>query len=895
MNMCNHDRRNSSEVVIFIVICLPSSLTSTIQCTRLNGSSIVEHNKWLTLDVYPHVVVDCKSRGMSRVPKLNANDVTELDLSKNNIATIYENDFVNMTELRILVLASSSVKELHDNCFIKLTRLEQLALHDNDIKTFQPAAFAGLHALRVLTLSSNYMTSYPTEFVPHTPQLRVLSLGAIVNTTIPAEYTSLTYLEVLDFYKGSSGFGEITAAMFDNIRKSNVSTLSFRNLRDTPHVEPGAFSNLPNVRSLVLSCNIKLSSQHVMTSLGTTMNTSVDTVVLDGLHGENAMFKTSDFCSPFWRHVKRLSVQSVNLIAFDYHQLSCLKNMQQLNINYNPLFGDIAYKENPLELMSNLRKLSISHRTWPRYNFNRAFCDDQYYMLDVNAYFPVEPPVLRQTTVSTPSNTVPCSSPPLQIGAGRFPSSLEFLELADFEWNSPHSITGSACLDHVHLRFLNLSMNKFAKVLCSGCHLGGVNRIEVLDLSHGALELITSEFTHSFVNLRFFNLSHNALVDSGSDFWDSFSRLRHLEDINMSHNKLRRINPLAFKHCTHLKLINLANNELIDIDLHKDSLKVLEYLDLSGNRLISLSDTFMLKLDEMVRVPLLRLDLQREMFICNCDSLSFLRWTRKKHVELVSKERLTCSSGDIRNKSLNDIDLEDIELGCRMPSVLPIVVPVVAVVVFICSFALLARYHRWYIKYHLALCWLRESITYPSTQDKQYDAMVLYLMHSTNSREQQGGVARISRWVCTRLLPRAEDEWGLRLYVGDRNDVGGDSKIHNFVSGFECSDKVVVCLTREFIHDIDCMNYLTIALDSNKPLNKYIFVLFDDIQPTSVARRVGQLLMPDAPSVQITWNSVDDEDETAHEAFWRRMRDALMRDPEQERCRRRFDVIPLLA
>ena len=30
------------------------------------------------------------------------------------------------------------------------------------------------------------------------------------------------------------------------------------------------------------------------------------------------------------------------------------------------------------------------------------------------------------------------------------------------------------------------------------------------------------------------------------------------------------------------------------------------------------------------------------------------------------------------------------------------------------------------------------------------------------------GMERISRWVCTRLLPRAEDEWGLRLYVGVR-------------------------------------------------------------------------------------------------------------------------------
>ena len=570
--------------------------------------------------------------------------------------------------------------------------------------------------------------------MPHTPQLRVLSLSVIVNTTIPAEYTSLSHLEVLDFYEGTSSSFEITAAMFDNIRKSNISTLSFRSLRRMTHVETGAFSNLPNVRSLVLSCNTELSSQHVITSLGMTMKTSIDTVVLDGSQGKAAIFKSSDFCSPFWRRVKRLSVQSAKLVDFDLNNPSCLTNMQQLHFNYNSL-DEIPFERiNFYSYFSNLRKLSISQLYWRTYDFNRAFCfcQGRYYMLDVNDYFPIGPPVLHQTTVSTTNNTAPCCSPPLQVGAGQFPKSLEYLELVDFGINSPQLLTETACLSHVHLRFLNLSINTFTNVLCIGCRLEGVSRLEVLDLSHGALELITPEYTHSFVYLRFFILSHNALGVHRSDFRDSFSRLRLLEDINMSHNQLSRINPLAFKHCTRLKLIHLANNELTDIDFYMDSLIDLKYIDLSGNRLISLSDTFMSKLDQMV--PLV-VDLQRETFRCNCDSLSFLRWTRVTHVELVSKERFTCFFGDTRDNSLNDIDLEELESGCRVPSVLPIVVPVVAVVVFICSFVALARYHRWYIKYHLALCWLRETTTYSSIQDKHYDAMVLYLMHSTNSRE----------------------------------------------------------------------------------------------------------------------------------------------------------------
>ena len=297
------------------------------------------------------------------------------------------------------------------------------------------------------------------------------------------------------------------------------------------------------------------------------------------------------------------------------------------------------------------------------------------------------------------------------MGIVKFPIWLEFLEVAELGMSSPEDIVGTACLNDVHLRFLNISMNKFSKVLCSGCRLEGVNRIEVLDLSHGALELITPKFMHSFVNLRYFNLSHNALGVSGSDFRDIFSRLRSLEDINLSHNKLRRISPVAFEHCARLKLLNLANNELTHIDIYMNSLRDLEFIDLSDNRLMTLSDAFMSRLNERVHVRPLVVDLQREMFTCNCDSLSFVRWTRVTHVRLASNERLTCSYGDIRDKPLSHIDLDIMQSECRVPSVLPIVLPIVAVVVFICLLAVLLRYHRWYIKYHLVLCWLREKRT----------------------------------------------------------------------------------------------------------------------------------------------------------------------------------------
>ena len=65
-----------------------------------------------------------------------------------------------------------------------------------------------------------------------------------------------------------------------------------------------------------------------------------------------------------------------------------------------------------------------------------------------------------------------------------------------------------------------------------------------------------------------------------------------------------------------------------------------------------------------------------------------------------------------------------------------------------------------------------------------------------NPVDHQDGVATNLRFVCRQLVTLEEDQWGLRLYFGDRDEVGA-LKMHNF----DNSDKLVVCLTREFIDD----------------------------------------------------------------------------------------------
>ena len=72
---------------------------------------------------------------------------------------------------------------------------------------------------------------------------------------------------------------------------------------------------------------------------------------------------------------------------------------------------------------------------------------------------------------------------------------------------------------------------------------------------------------------------------------------------------------------------------------------------------------------------------------------------------------------------------------------------------------------------------------------------------------------------------------------------------------------------RQFIDDSELM---TTALGSIKPLPKYIFVLLDVTQSSSIRPRLQQLLLQDSASIQVKWST-------------------------DARLRRLFDAIPMLV
>ena len=745
-----------TSLLVFVALCIIGAVASGHPCkhTRDFGkSSTSGHVKWSAVVGQPPFYVNCSSRDIIRIPTNIDRNATRLDLSRNRISRVRTDDFVNVPNLRVLDLSYNSIRTLESRCFRRLGNLERLDLNDNNMASLSPDVFVGLQSLRVLTMNGLPLTSYQTEFVQHTRELRVLSLSAVGDATIPAEYARLPRLKVLDFYKDTIKLTKITAAMFDNIRDSDITTLSFRNMNRLQEVEAGAFSDMSSTQSLILAFNKRLSFRKTVAALAASTDTTVDTVVLDGASNDiMTVFDESDFCSSFWRRVRRLSVRGTSLLGFVFGNTRCLSQLRELVVDYNsPVYVQPVSPDLPT-IFPNLKTLSLSHRTLDSRAYYHAYGPSRESVLDADDYFPTRPPVLP-TQILDDTNT--CNnSKYLHI-----PMSLEFLHMSDVRSTPRLSLNESYCFGNV--RYLNVSHNKFAKVLCDGCRIIGNNRLEIIDLSNGALEAITSEF-FNFPRLRFLNLSNNALGASGSDFRETFSHLIRLEDINLSGNRLRDISPQAFERCKSLRRLNLANNELAHIELNIRHLTSLEYIDLSDNYLMRLSDTFMATLDQQFQVRPFEISIQSYMFMCNCESASFVRWTLVTHVRLTDKDRLTCLYRGDRTMKLGEIALDKIGKKCSFPWK-PVIIPIVVGLLISVTVFALFRYHRWYVLHQLVPRHLPGTMASTYVQEKQHKAVLIYL-RSGKSRGKQSGFARILSRDDNNILPLAEEKLGLNIH-----------------------------------------------------------------------------------------------------------------------------------
>ncbi|XP_052232458.1 toll-like receptor 4 isoform X1 [Dreissena polymorpha] len=156
---------------------------------------------------------------------------------------------------------------------------------------------------------------------------------------------------------------------------------------------------------------------------------------------------------------------------------------------------------------------------------------------------------------------------------------------------------------------------------------GGIN-VEIIDLSNNFCSVSNENVFINFPKLKRVHLQGNYLYDLVKHK-SIFNSNSELEYVDLSTNKINNIHPNFFKNQTKMRWIYLSKNNLIEFDHRLAHMSFLNVLNLSENRIYTLSNTLRSDLDDIVSSrnnDTLTADLSKNFIACSCDNLEVLEW-----------------------------------------------------------------------------------------------------------------------------------------------------------------------------------------------------------------------------------------------------------------------------
>jgi Leucine-rich repeat (LRR) protein len=138
-------------------------------------------------------------------------------------------------------------------------------------------------------------------------------------------------------------------------------------------------------------------------------------------------------------------------------------------------------------------------------------------------------------------------------------------------------IAGTVTLRSPKLRVLELSNNRITRVLVDGDQQDF--QMSALNMSNNQIEYIDDRVS-SFTELTTLNLSNNHL-----DTCPNVGSMRHLVDLRLDNNRIQTITSEQLQDCRKLRKLTMSHNRLVHVPDRIALLSELEELDLSHNKI----------------------------------------------------------------------------------------------------------------------------------------------------------------------------------------------------------------------------------------------------------------------------------------------------------------------
>ena len=144
-----------------------------------------------------------------------------------------------------------------------------------------------------------------------------------------------------------------------------------------------------------------------------------------------------------------------------------------------------------------------------------------------------------------------------------------------------------------------------------------------------------------------------------------FRKNRNLQVLDLAGCQITEIPTQEFSHLHELRHLNLSGNSLEHFQIELHTLKEFLFLNLSDNKLSTLSVATRTELDQLAAEKNVGVDISRNPLQCTCNDTEFVSWVHTSPVMFHNKENTFCTDRNSTLRFLFHLDSDAVEHACN--------------------------------------------------------------------------------------------------------------------------------------------------------------------------------------------------------------------------------------
>ncbi|XP_059161268.1 toll-like receptor 4 [Physella acuta] len=818
-------------VMLVLIICSDNQVSPdvviAISSTRQDSPQWSQASPCSVTSSSSDVTVDCTHRGIHRInPAWFPEDATQIFLDNNNITTVENFTFQNVSRLLVLSISYNNIDTLQGNAFRGLENLQVLNLEFNriditDIKSFPDFVLKSLKAIKELRLKQGLqivsIAEYPLKYLDCQAALTNLSIDTInIEVYFGPEFLKFTNLTKLEF-AGSAKY--LTNETFINVRR--IKELFITRLQMIDVISPDVFQPLQTLEVLHLE-KVPYGVGRIFDLLwpfrGRTMTSVFLNMISYNFYANDASLLHND-SFVFRSMTKHLTSICLRSFTFTENQIfvvvddafystiwdSCLK---EIDISSNPLTGTrIAMIK--ILTYTNLEILSIENLI--RKRVDETFNWRQYFILN-------DVPNLESSLKYENESFEEESFVNKTIVEGWEVYMLKSLKV----FNAKRMIQSTQFNEKIfmvrakHLELIDLSDSGFSNFIEP---VYGLTALKFLDLSSNQMSVVTENWFDYLPKLETLVLS-NCQLDGNFMAKKSgrlFSKLKSLQRLDLSLNSLTILSEDMFVYNSQLKMLRLADNRFNVVPFNLKYTPNLTFLDLTNNALVTLDVETRQMFDQFAQGKEgFQLYLDGNILSCGCESLSFLQWLMSTNVTFDKGGIFSCmDQNGVVTITSTYRNLDVLWRKCWGEFFLQISLVVICLIIIGLLSTFVINKKLTYISHYVIQ--LFGGFKFQTASDYKTGVFIGYAENDY-------------RFACHTLRSFVEDNLGMTSYLRDRDLLPSTDIARGIVEAINSSWRIVLVFNQTFLLNDDWMMFtFRSAIYAQTPANpNRVIVLVDE-------------------------------------------------------------------